>query len=89
LSRVTQRRVVETRRHPVLRSLLYLSEGQTLSPSAFPIARAQWDEFTAANGVGYVVLDYARASPELQSLITSKLHLTEIGLDGSFHLYRP
>ena len=41
------------------------------------------------NGVGYVVLDYARATPELQSLITSKLHLTEIGQDGSFHLYRP
>jgi hypothetical protein len=89
LSRVTQRRVVETRRHPVLRSLLYLSEGQTLSPSAFPITRAKWDEFTAANGVGYVVLDYARATPELQSLITSKLHLTEIGQDGPFHLYRP
>ena len=89
LSRVSQRRVVETRRHPVLRLLLYLSEGQTLSPSTVPITRAQWDEFTAANGIGYVVLDYTRAPTELQSLITAKLHLTEIGQDGPFHLYRP
>jgi hypothetical protein len=28
----------------------------------FTITRAQWNEFTAANGVGYVVLDYARAT---------------------------
>ena len=89
LSRVSRRRVAETRRHPVLRLLLYLSEGHTLSPSHLPITRAQWDDFTATNGVAYVVVDHARATAELQALITSKLRLTEIGQDGSFHLYRP
>jgi hypothetical protein len=89
LSRVSQRRVAQTRRRPVLRLLMYLSEGNRLSRAIPPITRAQWDEFMSANGVGYIVVDHLKASPELQSLIVSTLQLTEIGQDGSFHLYRP
>jgi hypothetical protein len=89
LSRVSQGRIAATKRHPVLRLLLFLSEGKTLSRALPPITRAQWDDFARTNGVGYVVVDDARATPELQSLIASTLQLTEIGRDGSFHLYRP
>jgi len=89
LSRVSQRRITETRRHPVLRVLMYLSEGNSLARAIPPITRAQWDEFAAANSVGYVVVDHSRASPELQALIVSTLRLNEIGHDGSFHLYSP
>jgi len=89
LSRVSQRRVAQTRRHLVLRLLMYLSEGNRLSRAISPITRGQWDEFTTTNGIGYVVVDHAKAAPELLSLVDSTLHLTEIGQDGSFHLYRP
>jgi hypothetical protein len=89
LSRVSQRRVAQTRRHPVLRLLMYLSEGNRLARAIPPITRAQWDEFAAANRVGYVVVDLSRASPDLQAVIVSTWRLTEIGHDGSFHLYRP
>ena len=89
LSRVSRRRVAETRRHQVLRLLMYLSEGHTLARAIPPITRAQWDEFAAANAIGYVVVDDARSSPALQSLISSTLRLTEIGQDGPFRLYRP
>ena len=89
LSRVSQRRVARTRRDPVLRLLLYLSEGHRLLRAMPPIARAEWDAFAAANRVGYVVVDQTRATPELQALIVSTLRLTEIGRDSSFRLYRP
>jgi hypothetical protein len=89
LSRVSQRRIAATKRQPVLRLLMYLSEGKTLTRAVPPITRAEWDEFAAVNDVGYVVVDHARAAPELQSLIVSTLKLTEIGQDGPFHLYRP
>lgn len=89
LSRVSQRRVAQTRHDPVLRLLMYLSEGNTLSRAIMPITREQWAEFITANTVGYVVIDQARATPALQALIVSTLQLSEIGQDGSFHLYRP
>jgi hypothetical protein len=89
LSRVSQRRIAATKRQPVLRLLMYLSEGKTLTRAVPPITRAEWDEFAAVNDVGYVVVDHARAAQELQSLIVSTLKLTEIGQDGPFHLYRP
>ena len=73
----------------MLRLLMYLSEGKTLSRAIMPITRAQWAEFTAAKAVGYVVVDHARATPALQALIDSTLQLSEIGHDASFHLYRP
>jgi len=89
LSRVSQLRVAQMRRHMVLRLLMYLSEGNRLSRAIPPITRAQWDEFTSAYSIGYVVVDHARAAPELKLLVDSTLHLTEIGQDGPFHLYRP
>jgi hypothetical protein len=89
LSRVSQRRVADTRRDPLLRALLRLSEGQAISKDEPEILRAQWKEFTRRNAVGYVVVDHERASPDLRSLITSTLQLPEIGMDGALHLYRP
>jgi hypothetical protein len=89
LSRVSQRRVADTRRDPVLRSLLQLSEGRVVSEDEPEVFRAQWKAFTRLFAVGYVVVDDARASAELRSLIGSTLRLSEIGVDGSLHLYRP
>jgi hypothetical protein len=89
LSRVSQRRVAETRRDPVLRSLLHLSEGRVLSKDDREVLRTQWTEFTRRSAIGYVVVDHARASAELRSLMISTLQLSEIGMDGTLHLYRP
>ena len=38
---------------------MYLSEGNSLARAIPPITRAQWDEFAAANSVGYVVVDHS------------------------------
>ena len=89
LSRVSQRRVADTRRDPVLRSLLYLSEGQPITNDEREVLRARWEEFIQRSAIGYVVVDHARASSEMLSLIVSTLQLLEIGSDADLHLYQP
>jgi hypothetical protein len=89
LSRVSQRRVADTRRDPILRSLLRLSEGQAIAKDELEVLRARWKAFIQRSAIGYVVVDHARASTEMRSLIVSTLQLPEIGRDADLHLYQP
>jgi hypothetical protein len=89
LSRVSQRRLADTRRDAVLQILVNLSEGQPLSSDDSGLLKMEWQAFVRRTSIGYVVVDHGRASPDLQSLTATTLRLPAIGAHGAFHLYRP
>lgn len=88
LSRVSQRRVRDNQRDPVLGALIRLSEGTPLSPRQADDLRVQWPAFAQRTSIGYVVLDVARAPEELRS-IAATLGLDKIAEHGPLILYRP
>lgn len=77
------------RRDPVLNALIHVSEGHPLSADQAEMVRLRWREFARAASIAYVVVDDARATNDLRSVVTSTLRLPELGTDGSLHLYRP
>jgi hypothetical protein len=89
LSRVSQRRVRENQRHPVLSSLMRLSEGESISPRQLEVLREEWPAFVKRNTLGYVVLDRDRSSAALQSIAAQQLGLQKLAEDGALALYRP
>ena len=89
LSRISERRVKDIRKFPVLDALMQLSEGKLLEPGAAERLAANAPRFLARANVGYVVIDQTRASPALVEFAIHTLKLEELEFDGPFVLYRP
>jgi hypothetical protein len=89
LSRISQRRVEDIRRYPMLNALIHLSEGKTLDPAAVQVLEAHGPEFVARSNIEYVVIDKSRASSALADFAARVLHLEELESDGPAVLYRP
>jgi hypothetical protein len=88
LSRLPKGDVEEYHRRRVTRALLDLSEGRSLSPErrAAVIARAR--ETLPALGVGYVVVNRARASREIEAFAIDAFDLRHVMADGTYVLYQ-
>jgi hypothetical protein len=89
LSRVSARRKLNTQGAPVMNALLTLSEHRPLDAEAEARARAGADRFIERARLAYVVIDHARASPELVTFASSLLGLRRIAGDGLRVLYVP
>lgn len=89
LSRLSRRRIADTRRDPVLNALISLSEGHRLSPDQAEMVRLRWQDFARRASIAYVVVDETRATHDLRSLVVTTLRLSELGSDGPLHLYSP
>ncbi|MCC7416332.1 MAG: hypothetical protein IT176_04260 [Acidobacteria bacterium] len=88
LSRVSERRVRESLRAPVLRAMIRASEGQPLTGDEMARLRAAWPAFIARTSVAYIVLDAARGAPALRPIVEA-LDLEKLGEDPPLTLYRP
>jgi hypothetical protein len=64
---------------PVIRSLLRLSSGRSASEEDTRLTRAEAAARLASAGIGYVVLDLRRATPELVRYVQSGIELRSIG----------
>ena len=89
LSRISQRRIRENRKMPVMDALLTLSEGKSLTGHQTNRAWAARDRFLERAQLGYVVINRRRASPELRRFAIELLRLDKIGEDGPRELYVP
>jgi hypothetical protein len=89
LSRLSARRIEETLRRPVLRSLALLSEHQPVPSELDEAAARSGAQFVRAARIGYVVVDRSRASSELEAFAARVLNLEKIGQSDQRVLYRP
>jgi hypothetical protein len=89
LSRVSRKRVQDSRRFPVLDALFTLSGGGRLTPRQRHNAFERRARFLRRSRLGYVVIDSARASEHLRDFAIRLLGLVEIDRDGAYILYVP
>ncbi|MGH9330474.1 MAG: hypothetical protein ACRD09_08530, partial [Vicinamibacterales bacterium] len=89
LSRIPVSEVEHYRKFPVIRALLDLSERRRLDPvvEQEAVARAQW--LVERTRMGYVVIDTARASPDLRAFAVKAFGLVKIAEADGRELYRP
>lgn len=87
LSRVSRQRVRAFREAPVLDALLTLSEGRALTAQQRAAAFAARERFLQRAGLGYVVIDRRRASPELVRFARELFNLRRIDGEGQRDLY--
>jgi len=89
LSRVSQKRITETRRQRILDVLIRLSANPRLPAyAAEPLAR-RGRRFVERANLGYVVIDRDRASDALVAFARRAFRLELIERSGSLELYRP
>lgn len=89
LSRISDKRKATYRARPVLGAFMTLSEGGHLTADQTKRARDGALSFVDRTKLGYVVIDEARAAPELRDFAISLLRLRKIGSSGSRELYAP
>ncbi len=89
LSRVSERNKSFHRRQPVLSSLMRLSEGQPLTPAHGSRAKRFARSFLENAGVGYVVIERERVTPELRAFAIEMFHLELVQDSAGFELYVP
>ena len=89
LSRVSQRRIRDTRRDPMLGALMWLSEGHELDPSRWRSLVEAGPAFAERTKVAFVVIDCARTTEAIREFAIRAFNLQLIESDGSFELYRP
>jgi hypothetical protein len=89
LSRISNRERQRQRRFPVIRVLLRLSEGLTVSEGEIERARRAAPAFLRRSRIGYVVVDTHGTSPELRALAIDILKLEKIAESDGRELYRP
>jgi len=89
LSRVSERRVADIRRDPMVDALLRLSEGQALDPSQHEALVAGGAAWAGRAQLGFVVVDRVRAGETLRDFAIRALGLQLIDASGEFELYRP
>ena len=89
LSRVSRARKEMQNRTPVLRAIYAFSEGWTPPVEWIEAARAAREPFLRRSCVRFVVLDKARASPELRAFAVDVLNLSPIHEDPDYELFQP
>jgi hypothetical protein len=89
LSRIPVSEVARHRRVPVLAALLDLSEGRQPSPGDRARALDRGQRFVDRLLMGYVIMDTARASPELRAFAVEAFGLVKIAESDGRELYRP
>jgi hypothetical protein len=89
LSRVSRARKEMQRRTPMLRAIYAFSEGRIPPPDWIEAARAAREPFLRRSCVRFVVLDKARASPELRAFAVEALQLSEVHEDPDYELFQP
>ena len=89
LSRVSQKRVADARRDPLVNALMTLSEGGELDPAVDAELTPLGPAFASRARVGFVVIDRQQASPALRDFAIRAFGLQLVEADGTFELYRP
>lgn len=89
LSRVSKRRIADTRKNRVLDALMTLSEDQPLEPDRERALRELGPAYVRQAKLGYVVINRGRASDVLRSTAVEALQLRYLESDGPFELYAP
>jgi hypothetical protein len=89
LSRVSRKRVKETRRHRVLDVLIRLSANPGLTVSSAERLTRGGRHFVRRANLGYVVIDRDRASDALVQFAKRAFGLELLERDGPFELYQP
>jgi hypothetical protein len=89
LSRVSRRRISDTRRDPMLDALIWLSEGRELDASRWRSLIDGGPVFVQRAKVGFVVIDRGRTTRELREFAVRAFELQLIDTDGDFELHRP
>jgi hypothetical protein len=89
LSRVSAWRKHEEFRGPMMRALLTLSEGRQVSAELRASAEQARDAFLRRSCVGFVIVNKARASAELQAFAVDALQLSLVREDPAYALFRP
>jgi hypothetical protein len=89
LSRVSRRRISDTRRDPMLDGLIWLSEGRELDASRWRSLIDSGPAFAQRAKVGFVVIDRRRTTRALREFAARAFELQLIDTDGDFELYVP
>jgi hypothetical protein len=90
LSRISARRLAGMiERYPSIGALVAMSEGQALTEDEASRFIEQGLAFAEAADLGYVVIDQAKVTPQLQRLAVDAFRLEPIAADGAMALYRP
>jgi hypothetical protein len=89
LSRVSKRRVRDTRRDPMLDALIWLSEGRELDSSRWRSLVEAGPAFVERANVGFVVIDRARTTRAMREFAIRAFNLQFIQLDGDLELHVP
>ena len=89
LSRLSRARKEMQRRTPMRRTIYAFSEGRIPPADWIEAARAARESFLRRSCVRFVVLDKARASPELRAFAVEALQLSEIHEDPDYELFQP
>ncbi len=88
LSRVSSGRVEQNMRRPVLRALMLLSQRQSVPTDLADEAARRASQFVRNASIGYIVVDRARATPELEAFAIRVLNLERIAEVGQRTLYQ-
>jgi hypothetical protein len=88
ISRLTRNEVSRQRRSRTVRALLLLSEGGSYTPPPPDVLRLRGEWFVQRARLGYVVVERARASPELIHYAKTAFSLERVGGDARLDLYR-
>jgi hypothetical protein len=89
LSRVSERRVEEIRRQPILDAFIDLSEGASIDQESVSALATAGSQFVQRAKLAYVVVDRRRATDELVSAAVATLNLELLGSDDNYELYVP
>jgi hypothetical protein len=89
LSRISPGRIARTRRMPVLKALLALSENAAPEDKVMTAAYEARSGFCQWARVGYVVIDTRRASERLRRVASDLLDLEFVSASDGLELYRP
>jgi hypothetical protein len=89
LSRVSRRRVAETRQDPMLDALITLSEGGVIDARRERSLVESGPEFIQRTRIGFVVIDGGRASPSLRDFAIGALRLRRVEGEDPYELYVP
>jgi hypothetical protein len=89
LSRVSSRRLsTMTEEHPLIASLIRLSEGHELSAAEARQFVEGGPAFVERTNIGYVLIDTRHITPRAAALAVEAFRLEAIAVDGSVTLYR-
>jgi hypothetical protein len=87
LSRVSKRRVRDTRQDPMLDALIWLSEGRDLDASRWRSLTETGPGFVERARVAFVVIDRRRTPRALREFANTAFDLQLIESDGEFEFY--